>query len=68
MSATLTAGLINQGLTYSAVAAVVVGVPPEVALGSLAGGGNICYLSSRVSNQAQAFAVTSQFYLRSSLL
>ncbi|MES3382691.1 putative holin [Enterobacter hormaechei] len=37
MSATLTAGSINQGLTYGALGAVLAGVPPEVALGSLAG-------------------------------
>ena len=37
MSGTLTADTINQGLSYGALAAVVAGVPPEVALGSLAG-------------------------------
>lgn len=37
MSGTLTAGTLNQGLSYGALAAVVAGVPPEVALGSLAG-------------------------------
>ncbi|MEV9403069.1 putative holin [Klebsiella pneumoniae] len=37
MSATLTADTINQGLSYGALAAVIAGAPPEVALGSLAG-------------------------------
>lgn len=37
MSASLTADTINQGLSYGALAAVIAGVPPEVALGSLAG-------------------------------
>lgn len=37
MSGTLTADTINQGLSYGALAAVVAGVPPEVALGALAG-------------------------------
>lgn len=37
MSATLSSDVVNQGLSYSALAAVIVGVPPEVALGSLAG-------------------------------
>ncbi|HFI5658019.1 TPA: putative holin [Klebsiella michiganensis] len=37
MSGTLTADTVNQGLIYGALAAVVAGVPPEVALGSLAG-------------------------------
>ncbi|HDT5898397.1 TPA: hypothetical protein QHC20_002973 [Raoultella ornithinolytica] len=37
MSGTLTADTINQWLSYGALAAVVAGVPPEVALGSLAG-------------------------------
>lgn len=37
MSVQLTADTINQGLSYGALAAVVAGVPPEVALGSLAG-------------------------------
>lgn len=37
MSGTLTSDTVNQGLSYGALAAVVAGVPPEVALGSLAG-------------------------------
>ena len=37
MSAALNTESINQGLSYGALAAVVAGVPPEVALGSLAG-------------------------------
>ncbi|HDS9361865.1 putative holin [Klebsiella pneumoniae] len=37
MSGTLTADTVNQGLSYGALAAVLAGVPPEVALGSLAG-------------------------------
>lgn len=37
MPGTLTADTVNQGLIYGALAAVVAGVPPEVALGSLAG-------------------------------
>ncbi|EPG3385113.1 TPA: hypothetical protein R4040_003250 [Klebsiella oxytoca] len=37
MPGTLTADTVNQGLSYGALAAVVAGVPPEVALGSLAG-------------------------------
>lgn len=37
MSGTLTADTLNQGLSYGALAAVVAGVPPEVALGALAG-------------------------------
>lgn len=37
MSASLSADTINQGLSYGALAAVLAGVPPEVALGSLAG-------------------------------
>ena len=37
MSASLTADTINQGLSYGALAADIAGVPPEVALGSLAG-------------------------------
>lgn len=37
MSAALSADTINQGLSYGALAAVLAGVPPEVALGSLAG-------------------------------
>ncbi|HEE2281559.1 TPA: putative holin [Klebsiella pneumoniae] len=37
MSGTLTADTVNQGLSYGALAAAVAGVPPEVALGSLAG-------------------------------
>lgn len=37
MSTTLTADTLNQGLSIGALASVVAGVPPEVALGSLAG-------------------------------
>ncbi|MHA8112864.1 putative holin [Kosakonia cowanii] len=37
MSATMTAGTLNQTLSLSAMASVVAGVPPEVALGALAG-------------------------------
>ncbi|MDF2010028.1 putative holin [Klebsiella quasivariicola] len=37
MSATLTTESLNQGLSIGALASVVVGVPPEVALGALAG-------------------------------
>ena len=36
MSGTLTSDTLNHGLSYGALAAVVAGVPPEVALGSLA--------------------------------
>ena len=37
MSHTLTTGTLNQGLSLSALLPVVAGVPPEVALGALAG-------------------------------
>ncbi|WP_133460517.1 putative holin [Scandinavium goeteborgense] len=37
MSASLTAGTVNQGLSFSALAAVLAGTPPEVAIGSLMG-------------------------------
>ncbi|HDQ1256613.1 phage holin family protein [Escherichia coli] len=37
MSHTLTTGSLNQGLSMSALMSVVAGVPPEVALGALAG-------------------------------
>lgn len=37
MPPSLSSDVLNQGLSYSALAAVLVGVPPEVALGSLAG-------------------------------
>ena len=37
MSATLTTESLNQGLSIGALASVVVGVPPEVALGARAG-------------------------------
>ena len=37
MSATMTAGALNQTLSLSALDSVVAGVPPEVALGALAG-------------------------------
>ncbi|EMX0849509.1 hypothetical protein AAF302_000718 [Pluralibacter gergoviae] len=33
----MTVDAVNQGLSYGALAAVIAGVPPEVALGSLAG-------------------------------
>ena len=55
MSASLTADTINQGLSYGALAAVIAGVPPEVALGSLAG-------------QAPRSPGATQLSLRSSLL
>lgn len=37
MSTTLTTESLNQGLSIGALASVVAGVPPEVALGALAG-------------------------------
>ncbi|EPZ3167184.1 putative holin, partial [Escherichia coli] len=37
MSAGLTSESLNQWLSVSSLAAVIAGVPPEVALGSLAG-------------------------------
>ncbi|WP_313021311.1 putative holin [Atlantibacter hermannii] len=37
MNTTLTADSLNQGLSLSALASVLAGVPPEVALGALAG-------------------------------
>ena len=37
MSTTLTTESLNQGLSLGALASVVAGVPPEVALGALAG-------------------------------
>lgn len=37
MSTTITADTLNQTLSMGALASVVAGVPPEVALGSLAG-------------------------------
>lgn len=37
MSAHLTTDSLNQWLSVSSLAAVIVGVPPEVALGALAG-------------------------------
>lgn len=37
MNTTLTADSLNQGLSLGALASVVYGVPPEVALGALAG-------------------------------
>ena len=37
MNTTLTADSLNQGLSLGALASVVAGVPPEVALGALAG-------------------------------
>lgn len=37
MSAQLTDGALNQWLSMSSLAAVIVGVPPEVALGALSG-------------------------------
>ena len=37
MSHTLTTETLNQGLSLSALMSVVAGVPPEVALGALAG-------------------------------
>lgn len=49
MSAALTASSINQGLSYGALAAVVVGVPPEVALGSLAGA--VIFVTSAIEYQ-----------------
>ena len=39
MSATLTVSDINQGLSFGALAAWLVGVPPEVVIGALAGAG-----------------------------
>ncbi|KAB3533712.1 hypothetical protein F9006_06920 [Escherichia coli] len=46
MSASLTADTINQGLSYGALAAVIAGVPPEAALGSLAG--TVIFVTSAV--------------------
>ncbi|EPB4592783.1 putative holin [Escherichia coli] len=46
MSASLTADTINQVLSYGALAAVIAGVPPEVALGSLAG--TVIFVTSAV--------------------
>ncbi len=37
MNGTVTADSLNQGLSLGALASVVYGVPPEVALGALAG-------------------------------
>ena len=37
MSAQLTSETLNQWLSMSSLAAVIAGVPPEVALGALAG-------------------------------
>lgn len=37
MSASLTAGTVNQGLSVGALATVLIGTPPEVAIGALMG-------------------------------
>ncbi len=52
MSASLTADTINQGLSYGALAAVIAGVPPEVALGSLAGA--VIFVTSAVEYPVSA--------------
>ena len=51
MSGTLTADTINQGLSYGALAAVVAGVPPEVALGALAGA--VIFVTSAIEYQVK---------------
>lgn len=67
MSASLTADTINQGLSYGALAAVIAGVPPEVALGSLAGAVILLPLLLSIRSSA-AFSGAAQLSLRSSLL
>lgn len=67
MSASLTADTINQGLSYGALAAVIAGVPPEVALGSLAGA--VIFVTSAVvscESYIQKIAESNIYYLNSS--
>lgn len=52
MSVQLTSESLNQWLSMSSLAAVIAGVPPEVALGSLAGAVIFCYLCGRVPNSS----------------
>lgn len=67
MSASLTADTINQGLSYGALAAVIAGVPPEVALGSLAGA--VIFVTSAVEYPVKRRVLgAAQLSLRSSLL
>lgn len=68
MSASLTADTINQGLSYGALAAVIAGVPPEVALGSLAGA--VIFVTSAVEYPVKSRVLlgATQLSLRSSLL
>ncbi|EFN8572521.1 hypothetical protein D5R29_02240 [Escherichia coli] len=46
MNGTVTADSLNQGLSLGALASVVYGVPPEVALGALAG--SVIFVTSAV--------------------
>ena len=68
MSVSLTADTINQGLSYGALAAVIAGVPPEVALGSLAGA--VIFVTSAVEYPVRRRVLLSlvSFSLRASLL
>lgn len=67
MSASLTADTINQGLSYGALAAVIAGVPPEVALGSLAGA--VIFVTSAVEYPVKRRVLLALLsFLRSSLL
>ncbi len=68
MSFQLTNETSNQWLSVSSLAAVIAGVPPEVALGALGWGGNFCYLCSRVPHPSPGAPVDAQLSLRPSLL
>ena len=60
MSAQVTSEQLNQLLSFGSLAAVIAGVPPEVALGALAG--------SRVPHPSPGAPVDAQLSLRPSLL
>ena len=68
MSAQVTSEQLNQLLSFGSLAAVIAGVPPEVALGALAGAVIFCYLCSRVPHPSPGAPVDAQLSLRPSLL
>ena len=67
MSAQVTSEQLNQLLSFGSLAAVIAGVPPEVALGALAGA-VIFYLCSRVPHPSPGAPFDAQLSLWPSLL
>ena len=66
MNGTVTADSLNQGLSLGALASVVYGVPPEVALGALAGA--VIFVTSAVEYPVRRRVLLSILSFRCGLL